>query len=396
MKITFRVPCVVRGRLGRCKGLKSIITTTPVDFDVPEVYDKDVVWSYAAELGRRSDGYSQFYRHNERFYGGTLRFDCETARKGWLENPWQADTLLYQKFWYALLDDLLERGVGKGEDPNLFSLTSALSHNDIIERTNAWIGLSKDADALKRCTETEEDFEEAHQKAKRVLDDLIIYRRELVLATGQPCYAVHIKDCKAKISIESTDVHQRLREASFEHPIFYPYERSNARIESLKHYFPIEERDAMLAFVKAAGARIVGRVPKASRHKWATHDEAMHGLELDRIARITLHEISLAFGSASLFFAPAALLRERRSLFEAFYDLKAFLEQKNEPETTGEKLEQMLRRIRSEALAAQSVSGGLINRPLGEFLDHVLTRFGDRRIDPLEFFPSSGALPTAL
>lgn len=396
MRIAFQVPCVVRGRIGRGKGLKSVVTTIRVDFEVPEVEERDAVWSYAAELGRSSDGYSQFYRYDGRFYTGTLYFDNETARTGWPENPWQADTPLYARLWHALLGDLLEKGVGKGEDPNLCTVVSALSHDDVLERTNAWIDLANDADGLKACQETEEDFEEARRKAGRVLDGVLIYRRELVLESGQPCYAVHLKGREARITIGSTEGHQRLRAASFEHPILYPFVRSNDRIEALKHYFPIEERDAMLAFVEAAGARVVGRVPKASRHRWADHDEAMDGLELDRIARIAVHEIALAFASTTFYSAPSALLRENRSFFEAFYDLKEFLDQRREPEAAGEELETRLTVLREQAQAARSESTGLINRPLDAFLDMVLSRFGDRRISALEFLPSAGALPKPL
>lgn len=396
MRIAFQVPCVVRGRIGRGKGLKSVITATRVDFDVPEVEERDAVWSYAAEMGRSSDGYSQFYRYDGRFYAGTLHFDNETARTGWPENPWQADTPLYERLWHALLCDLLEVGIGKGEDPNLCTVISALSNDDVLERTNAWIDLSNDADGMKVCPETEEDLEEARRKAGRVLDGLMIYRRELVLTTGQPCYAVHIKGREARITIGSTEVHQRLRAASFENPVVYPFVRSNDRIESLKHYFPIEEREAMLAFVEAAGARVVGRVPKSARHKWADHDEVMDGLELDRIARITVHEIALAFASTTFYSAPSALLRENRSFFEAFYDLKEFLDERREPEAAGEELETRLTELREQAKAARSVSDGLIDRPLGVFLDMVLSRFGDRRISPLEFLPSAGALPKPL
>ncbi|MCV9964320.1 hypothetical protein OIU34_20750 [Pararhizobium sp. BT-229] len=394
MKIAFQVPCVVRGRIGRGKGLKSVVTTTRVDFDVPEVAESAAVWSYAAELARSADGYSQFYRYDGQFYAGTGHYDNETVQKGWPEDPWQADTPLYARLWHALLDDLLEAGIGKGEDPNLSTVVAALTLDDVMERASAWDDLA--AAGLKACPETEDDIEEARRKAGQVLDGLMIYRRELVLTTGQPCYAVHIKGREARITIGSTEEHQRLRAASFEHPVFYPFARSNDRIEALKHYFPIEEREAMLAFVEASGARVVGRVPKASRHRWADHDEVMDGLELDRIARITVHEIALAFASTTFYTAPSALLRENRSLFEAFYDLKEFLDERREPEAAGEELETRLTELREQAKAARSVSDGLINRPLGAFLDLALSRFGDRRISTLAFLPSAGALPKPL
>lgn len=396
MKIAFQVPCVVRGRLGRGKALKSVITTTQVDFDVPAVKDQDIVWSYAAELGRRADGYTHYYQHEGQFYTRTGFYDNDTVQNGWREGPWQAETPLYGRLWRALLEDLLETGIGKGEDPNLSTVMIAVSGSeDESDRLSAWNDLQTEAASLKMTSETEEDFEEARRKAARVLDDLIIYRREIQLRTRQPGYAVHIRGRKAKIAIESTEVHERLRAAAFEHPTIFPFNRSNERVDALKHYFAIEERDAMLAFVETAGARVVGQVPRASRLRWANHDETIDGLELDRIARIAVHEIALAFASSTLYHLPSVLLRTPRAFFNAFYDLKEFLEQRLDPEEASEETASKLAELHSLAAFDRPGSPGLVNCALGAFLDLALSRFGDRRINAFQILPPAGPVPRA-
>jgi hypothetical protein len=364
--------------------------TTDIDFDVPEIPEGDVTWSYAAELERRSDGYTQFYGYGGVFYTGTLVWDGEASRNGWPENPWEPTTPLSRRLWGALVEDIIGRAEGRTENRWAQGVITSL-HG----KAKPWQVFDATPDhgfPVRSVAETEEDFEEARQKASMVLGDLIVFRRELCIKTGQPCYAVHIHGKKAKITVANTEHHAALRVASFDHPEHYPRERSNDRIQALRYYFAIEDREAMLAFVEASGAKIVGNVPRASRHRWANHDETIDGLELDRIARVALHEISLAFASSALYALPSVLLRSRREFFEAFYDLKEFLEKRHDPEGTSETLLTKLQAL-CDVAANRDHLDGLINHHLDAYLNRAIRRFGDRRITALDFLPTAGSLP---
>ncbi|MBY3432724.1 hypothetical protein HFN89_00860 [Rhizobium laguerreae] len=372
------------------------MATTRIDFDVPEVGEGNATMSYAAELGRRSEGYSQYFGYRGQFYAAVPVYDGDASRDGWPEDPWRPSSALYDRLWLSLLADLLENRTAKGENPNLHAILGALAGEYEEDRLAAFEALEMEAAEMKSVPETEEDFEDGRRRASRVLGDLIIYRRQLHIRTGQPCYAVHVKGTKARIAVETTDVHMRLRAASFENPIHYPLQRSNDRIDGLKHYFAIEEREAMLAFVEAWGATVVGTAPRAGRQRWADHDETMDGLELDRIARVALHEIALAFASSTVYALPSVLLREKRAFFDAFYDLKEFLDERHDPEETCEELATKFMALHELAARERSAAHVLISRPLKEFLDRATSRFRDRRISPIDFLPNAGSLPQPL
>jgi hypothetical protein len=304
------------------------ITTTCVVVDVPVLDDRETVMAYAAELGQRAAGYSQFYYNGGRFYSGTEFYEHDTVRDGWQESPWQARTPLYSRLWNALLDDLLCRSDGYDVATSIATIAKALADNTPSEFTGIWGSLRRSARNYKTTPTTEEDLEDARTKAARVLQDVVIYRRQMHLRTGQPCYVVRSKQGKVRVAIETTEVHACLRRAAFDNPVVFPAIVSGLSIDDPKYFFPIEDHDAMLAFIEAAGDNLVGRVPRASRHRWASHDESVDAIEIDRIARIAVHETAVA----AMAQMPSLLLGGRREFFEPFYNLKGFLDRRLDPD----------------------------------------------------------------
>lgn len=385
MEIAFEVPCVVRVRQTGSKKLWLHVTSTSLVVDVPILDERETVMAYSAELGRRSDGFTQFYYHDGHFYSGTAYYDSDIAMRGWQESPWQVRTPLYSRLWNALLEDLLSRPYDREVETLATEIATTLSGS---ETSHALRARAIRAHRYKATRETEEDLGAAKQKAGRILGGLVIYRRQLQLRTGQPCYAVHLKQGKARIAMETTEVHNRLRSATFANSAVFPTAGFSERIDRLRHYFPIEEHDAMLAFVEAAGDKVVGKVPKASRLPWATHEGNIDAIEIDWIARIAIQETA----TTAMAHMPRLLLGGRSVFFEPFNDLKNFLEQRHDPDQA---CEEIARRL--EALchvAADSTHGPpLLDPRLQWFFSRGLSRFENRRISSLDFLSATGSLP---
>lgn len=387
MEIAFEVPCVVRARQAGSKTLWLHVTSTSIVVDVPVLDERETEMAYVAELGQRSDGYTPFYYKDGHFYFGTAYYDNDTARGGWQESPWQARTPLYSRLWNALLQDLLSRPYDREIAALATGIAKTLSGNDASEALS-WRVRAIRAHQYKATSETEVDLEAAKQKAARILEDAVITRRQLHLRTGQPCYAVHLKQGKARIVIETTEVHERLRAATFENSAVFPISGFSERIDGLKHYFPIEEHDAMLAFVESAGDKVVGRVPRASRLQWATHDENIDAIEIDRIARIAIQETA----AAAMTQMPSLLLGGQRGFFEPFYGLKDLLDRRHVPDQA---CEETARRLAALCDVATDGRQGppLLDPRLQAFFSRGLSRFENRRISSLDFLQATGSLP---
>ncbi|MCZ7862664.1 hypothetical protein O9X98_14915 [Agrobacterium salinitolerans] len=385
MEIAFEVPCVVRARQAGSKKLWLHVTSTSLVVDVPVIDEREVEMVYIAELGRRSDGYTSFHYNDGCFYSGTAYYDNATARDGWQESPWQARTPIYSRLWNALLEDLLSRPY----DHNVVALASAIATTlSGIDTSHALRERAIRAHRYKATRETAEDLEAAKQRAACILRDVVISRRQLYLRTGQPCYAVHLMQGKARIAIGTTEVHERLRSAAFANETVFPTSGFSERIDGLRHYFPIEEHDAMLAFVEAAGDKMVGSVPKASRLQWATHDENIDAIEIDRIARIAIQETA----ASAMTQMPSLLLGGRSGFLEAFNDLKCHLVQRHDPDQACEETARKLAALC--AVASEDTQGPpLLDPRLQAFFSRGLSRFENRRISSLEFLPATGSLP---
>ena len=390
MLISFEVPCVVRARHGRSKAVRQLVTTTRVVHDVPVIHESQAELAYAVEMGRPSDGYSHFWHHAGAFYRGTLVFDADASRDGWpvmpTDNP---KDVLQSRLWLSVLDGVLSGG---SDTFVLDTLMTFLSGTDPVEVQDARWELLDQIKSVRATPETEEDLARVHADVAHVLDDLVIIRRELHIRTGQPCYAVNVRGKKANVVATTTAVHERLRAVPFTHPISYPHERFMGRLEAERHYFAIEDREAMRDFIAGAGAKVPVTLPRGSRLKAAVHDETIDGLELDRVSRVAVHDIASAFAGHSLFALAAPLLRHDRAFFDAFFDLREFLEAVHDPEETREELWSRLVSLNEACADPRDGASVFVNSALAGFLSLAMARYDDSPV-VMNLLAGGGPLP---
>jgi hypothetical protein len=351
-----------------------------------------VVWAYAAHLGKVSDGASQFIARGDDIFFTTGHHDTTAVRDGWPESPYQAHTKLYQRLW----NDVLVRGLSVPEAPlNLEYLVKALS-GDTPERRDAWESVRTYAAKLRPTPETDEDIGIAAARAGMIVGDLIAFRRELLIKTGQPCYRVFIERGRSWVTIGNTDTHMRMREADFTHPVVYPDSLNSGasvcRSEIGVHYFSGMDKEGLLTFLDGIGVNPPKRLPKFTRFEWATHREDFDGLELDRVARTAIYEAATMVNSQFIHGLPVNIMRERRGLYDAFFNLRDFLSARHDPEETGDHLWELLNAFAEEWIERD---GKLIMKSeVAAFLRRGLDRFADRPVGSV-LAPPTGILPSS-
>lgn len=390
MKVEFNIPCLVQGRIGRKKALRSVVTVSPLEIDVP-VVDEGFMRAYTVQCDNPAEGYRHYFSYQGAFYTGMRVFEAQLSNAPWPSDIWLDDNALTVRLWDAVLEVMLEKGVTKGQDENLFDLVTALTARSLSDRTEAWESLSSEYMSGRKILATSVCVERAHAKASKILEGLVLHQGELFIVTGRPCYVVDIDDRDASVGIGNTDVHRRMRNASFENEVFYPF-ADTIKADGLgRHYFAIEDREGMNGFITASGLRRYGRTPDVMG--LAADDGVIDGLELDRIARLFLHETAMAVRRTASFLTPGPLMLGKRGLFGAFFDLRDFLEERNDPQAGANRLADLL----SELVEAMSTAGHH-GEPLGHDSPianarRALSRFTDRRIDPFVGTVSAGSLP---
>lgn len=401
MKITFEVPALVRARReGSGRKLKYVVTSVKVTHDVPEVSQGEAELAYAVGYPNKRDGFDHIIQHDGSFYACTGVWDGDASREGWPEWPWSADTPLMLRFWRTIADGLLEM---QTEDQLLDIVRMALEPaqgDQCGERMPGWEAffvLESEADLVKATTETEEDIESFKAVAADILNDLIIFRRSIHIVTGQPCYKVSITKGEARIAHGTTQPNDILRQVRFGRPAFFPYPRWYSHLAATDHYFPIEEREEMLEFIAGCGARIVGAIPRASRLQWAINDSSIHAVEIDRVARLLVHRVGVAFNDAIPLLGSNILAQEDRKFFNAVYDLKELLDQSLDPNDISDEIEARATALLDIARRPRPYmpqGRPLLADHIFEFFDQAMSRAEARPIHIGGIHSAPGSLPS--
>lgn len=387
--IAFEVPCILRGKFGRLREPRPIITTTRVVHEVREIRKDRIVFAYAVHLGTKSEGNTHFMYHDGGIFVTTRHHDTSTAESGWPENAYQAHTPLYARLW----NDVLIEALAAPEPPlNVHHLVEAMTVEEAPDRREAWEALAGYSASFKPLPETKEDLELVAARVAPILDDLIVHRREILVRTGQPCYCLRIKGKTASVSIGNTEIHHRLRSADFTHPVLYPHRGHPDRSDLEVHYFPGTDLDGLTSFIKELGLNVPARIPKFYRFDWATHIEDFDGLELDRVARVAVHQVASMFRSQSMLALPDPLLRFDRAFFDRFMALRSFLEARHDPEETGDELWERLSAVKDACARPHAGASDILHQSTHSFLERALSRFGDRAIN-VDIGLPAGALP---
>lgn len=389
VRISFKVPCVVRGRYGRGKVPKPMVVMADLEHEVPCIDHNDTVLAYGVRYPRKSDGYAQIACRDGVFYTGTSIYDNASRDNGWPEEPWQVETPLYARLWNSVLLELM---AGRKDNYSVGMIVGAVTAKG-DDTGDAWHWVQATAAGMKPYEHTETDLEGALERARRVLDDLVIYRREIHIRTGQPCYEVRVEGARAKISVGNTEVHSKVRQAAFSHPSVYPWDHSEQHAEIGKHYFPAEDVEGMLEFIARTGAKLPSDYRRIARHQWADHAPHFDGLELDRVARVFLYEVSKSFSvlNGEAFISP--LLKFHREFFDAILDVRDFLEERHDPETSGDQLATKLFRLVSACESPGPDVPRLMGERLETFVRQGIARFEDRPIG-CDFLSNAGPLPS--